>query len=635
MTLNFDPLYNLETVGDEILKLSYVEGQLSEERKAKIQDIYNIAESRLPDTVKGELLQWIQTGNYNNVDRGHIYALIDRMKTKPINKVDNTPGAMLKTIFRRFLQYIYAPGEMGRNEQYRSYPMGEVQAFIKEAAKDQALLYNPEYEKEPAYVVHMRLNKNSSNTEAFGFHRVMTDSKIGDERFTYKKKPFQYASIITSGPLVGNLMSILDQALKMNKKQDSGRVIGQGSMLRTLQNGVPTGFADIFDHTEKHKVLGVSRPAILHVLESIEVDKANIPNTKAINLGKNQWIVIYSEDLKNPNKDFKIYRVSDMGDKKNQIDLSQVTDSDLILEQEFEGQGIKYYKVNIDDNKIITFGNNPLNKPEEPKPLTDLTYGPSEKVVMTGPTIVALKSKAIDSPNVVKYDLEEPTDLDGYKVKTFFSTKEGTYILTTDGQLLLYDEYPLDDRDQTFISETNSYIYSSDPDSPNLKTIRFKTPIKYTLNGETHTSTMLYLYRGNLEVWGRSPTGDFETFEGDVALQILNESILPLNFEGLNEIVKDFIITDPAYSDSNKQFEITPESGEFSMLYDKVRELTGGQFEPGSYSIPKLAELLSGILDEQGKDPGAWLKAIFTTLKVKKKISQERFKELTDILKCI
>jgi len=36
MTLSFDPLYNLESIGDEILKMSYVEGQISEERKAKI-----------------------------------------------------------------------------------------------------------------------------------------------------------------------------------------------------------------------------------------------------------------------------------------------------------------------------------------------------------------------------------------------------------------------------------------------------------------------------------------------------------------------------------------------------------------------------------------------------------------------
>jgi hypothetical protein len=107
---------------------------------------------------------------------------------------------------------------------------------------------------------------------------------------------------------------------------------------------------------------------------------------------------------------------------------------------------------------------------------------------------------------------------------------------------------------------------------------------------------MLDLNNGKLTIWG-SLDGHSKILEGNEALQVLKEGIIPLNFEGLNEIVKDFIITDPVYSDSNKQFDITPESTEFSMLYNKIRDLTEGQFEPGKYSIPKLAETLTQILE--------------------------------------
>jgi len=86
---------------------------------------------------------------------------------------------------------------------------------------------------------------------------------------------------------------------------------------------------------------------------------------------------------------------------------------------------------------------------------------------------------------------------------------------------------------------------------------------------------MLDLNNGKLTIWG-SLGGLFKILEGNEALQVLKEGVLPLNFEGLNEIVKDFIVTDPVYSDSNKQFDITPESTEFSMLYNKIRDLTEG-----------------------------------------------------------
>ena len=66
MTTRFDNEFGLATIGREILEMSYIEGQLSEARKEKIKDIYDLAESELKDEEKTRLKTWITTNNYKS-----------------------------------------------------------------------------------------------------------------------------------------------------------------------------------------------------------------------------------------------------------------------------------------------------------------------------------------------------------------------------------------------------------------------------------------------------------------------------------------------------------------------------------------------------------------------------------------
>lgn len=208
---------NYKSIKQLVWKLTYLEGQLSAERKTALGRIYEVAESKLDDTEKQELRDVIDAATSKN----YVSVLCSYLSLKNTGDLFNNRNKL-----RYFLQHLWNPGNHTRDQVFDEYDRAAVQSFIRVAGRDQAILYNPEFQKDPINTEGVQIVDSDGNLQKFTFHLVNNNSLQGSRNpYMYKDAPFMYASRLLQSPLVGNITAIIDFVLKQfNPVASNGRI---------------------------------------------------------------------------------------------------------------------------------------------------------------------------------------------------------------------------------------------------------------------------------------------------------------------------------------------------------------------------------------------------------------------------
>ena len=613
MTTRFDNEFGLATIGREILEMSYIEGQLSEARKEKIKDIYDLAESELRDEEKAKLRTWITTNNY----KSYVQAISARMKTRII-KQDNTQGIQYRTKYRRFLQLIYEPANISSKEQFASinYDKAVVQKFIRDAASTQALLYNPEFEKTESYKLRMPIGESAF--AEFTLHKVKTDAitnSNNQSKGQYKGLDFVYASNIFSGPFVGNIMGVIDQVLQ--KTRFRGNVYGGDEYKMFFPDRSKGYVAEIFGKL-KNQAKTITHVSSLSAQQKIKTISDIFNNYQSngfrlVEVTKNKtYYAIADEDLPNQGRNrVNIFRHQNIEENKKKYNFGQVNADTFVAEIEFNdgtNSEIKYYKLQTNPNGTLSFID--ITAPKEVNHLNDNFINHQEVRIEGHYGYNIIKSVSETNPDVVQYIITEPNIPEHYMRVIYdkgvpkFYDKEGNefakkgkmpeFIKELRGFAGEYVEI-YDDTDNNYaifrlIDGTIEIQIEQEQDMPMLG---FEGSIGsiFIKDGKMHMS----VYR-KINTDGE-PEYESETIEGDQALKLARKYITAE--EGYSEAEKYLSVlnyTDPQEAQSNKQFDLT--LGKRKAIKSTIENAIGGAKNITSATVPEMLDL---IIKGQGK----------------------------------
>lgn len=198
---------SLKNVREDVLRLTYLEGQIDPSRKAKLGKIYTIAEQELSNDIK--------TSVKNSITAGQDYVQALSIALRETSK--SSRHWTVRNQMRYFLQYLahHEKLELSNVEG----EVKEIKDFLEGELSKYSILYNVTFNKpkegEVAHSVQIKY-KNSDQSAQFQFYKVNTDSESGQfgrGKYKYKDKSFQFATQIINGPLYGNVTSIVDAIL--------------------------------------------------------------------------------------------------------------------------------------------------------------------------------------------------------------------------------------------------------------------------------------------------------------------------------------------------------------------------------------------------------------------------------------
>lgn len=364
----FNAKFNINTIANEILRFTWIEGEISPERKAALGNLWTLADEELSGTIKDQLRTQIQTQEFDK--SGYITAITALLKTKPLNAAGHE-GIMFKTKHRKFLMTLYNP-DWFPGSQLRSYDKTLVQEIIKEEAEKLALLYNPSFDETPMFSMNI-IFKGVSNT--IHFHKVNVDV---ENRFSYKNKNFKYASNIYSGPLAGNLMAILDSVLKgidppTAEKTMSGKedyiIDGKNVFGRKQNSPAPPNFKIKWaDATIKSKIEDFADPT-KHPSATITSLKSWFSGTGYMIIETPEGIIA-AKQPDGPVESLVYGKKSDFEELKN---INTLTDDDVIIKLNRPGGIKEFHKLDLTSDTTSTIKINFEGEGQDRTETVDLT----------------------------------------------------------------------------------------------------------------------------------------------------------------------------------------------------------------------------------------------------------------------